>query len=107
MEKSITQAMGVNDKWFEDTNKVVIDLFKSSESDLVSDVLLDSAKDVREDCFGEVTNELSDYEKKLLLTGYLVGLTMARGRMGDINPIEMLFRSFLESRGKEQEEGDE
>ena len=107
MENSITQALGVNDKWFENTNKVVIDLFNNSSSDLISDVLLDSAKDVREGCFGEVGNELSDYEKKLLLTGYLVGIKTAEHKLGGINPLDMLLKSFLESRGKQQEEGDE
>ncbi len=104
-QNSITDALGVNEKWFDTTNKDVIERFKSNDSELISDVLLDSAKDVREGCFGEVTNELSDYEKKLLLTGYLVGLTTARSQLSRINPIEMLIKGFLESR--EKEDGDE
>ena len=45
MSQSITEAIGVNEKWYEELHPKVIEGLKSKE--LVSDVITDLADDVR------------------------------------------------------------
>lgn len=100
MAQSITEAIGVNEKWYEELHPKVIEGLKSKE--LVSDVISELADDVRTECFGEVNNvKLSDYEKKLLLVGYLVGLQRGTFSANPFSFIEHIFG------GQPRQEGDE
>ena len=100
MAQSITEAIGVNEKWYNELHPKVLEGLKSKE--LISDVINELADDVRTECFGEVNNvELSDYEKKLLMVGYLIGLTRGQFSANPFSFIEHLFGA------QPKEEGDE
>lgn len=72
-------AMGIKEEWYDATAKSTLENLKTVE--YLSEALLCSAEDVRAEMFGEVTPPipLSEYERKLILVGYLIGLHRTAG----------------------------
>ena len=57
------------------------------------------ANEIKEGEFGEVDINLSKYEKKLVLLGYLIGLRKVSG----IDPLEMIIGGILRHKGQREE----
>jgi hypothetical protein len=69
---TITEGLGITDESFETSLSIASDSINSN--DLISDAIIETALNVREDELGECNTDLSNYEKKLVLTGFLLGL---------------------------------
>ena len=82
MEKVSSQlhdAMGVKEQWYDEAVERTLENLKVTE--YLSEALLRSAEEVRDEMFGEVTPPipLSEYERKLILVGYMIGLHRTAG----------------------------
>ena len=100
MKDSISEALGVPDNWMETFDDHLKSLYKTSTS--FSDLLLEMSYLIREEEFGENNNKLSQYEKKLLLAGFLVGIskiTKLTERTLPDSLMQMLFKKFKEDQG--------
>lgn len=70
-KETVSGGMGIPDEFFEKALEIVKESISSSSK--VSDLLLSVAKEVREEHLGEIKEELSMYEKKLILSGFISG----------------------------------
>jgi len=98
-KKTLPEALGLSQEWYDETTKRIEKDF-GDITETISDYMVVEANNIREEEFGEVDVKLTNYEMKLVLVGYLIGLE--RVKMN--NPLGALFQHFLESR---EEEGDE
>lgn len=69
-KETITQGLGIEDSWFESKVEDVIKSWKTHE--LVSDALKEIAQDIKDQEF-ETEIPVTEYEKKLVLAGYMAG----------------------------------
>ena len=74
-DTTITSALGLARSAFEQTLDMVLGAWESNES--LGDVLLQIGRDLQDDELGTDV-PLSDYEKKLLLAGWMTGRHQAR-----------------------------
>lgn len=72
-------AMGVKEQWYDEAYERTLENLRTTE--YLSETLLRSAEEVQEEMFGEVTPPipLSEYERKLILVGYIIGLHRTAG----------------------------
>lgn len=71
-KSTITGGLGIPDSFAEKAEDVVLDSLK--KHDTLSDALIQIAKDIREDSLGECDASVSDYEKRLIFAGFVVGI---------------------------------
>lgn len=69
---TITEGLGITDEYFETSLSIASNSINSNN--LISDAMIETALNVREGELGECNTNLSNYEKKLVLTGFLLGL---------------------------------
>ena len=98
-KETLPEALGLSQEWYDETTKRIEKDF-GDITETISDYMVVEANNIREEEFGEVDVKLTNYEMKLVLVGYLIGLE--RVKMN--NPLGALFQHFLESR---EEEGGE
>jgi hypothetical protein len=68
---SITQALKIEDNWYESTCKAIGKIWETRNT--ISDIMEDSAVHVRNSEFGDVSGvELTTYEKKLVMLGFII-----------------------------------
>lgn len=68
--ETISQGLGISNSWFEDKAGRVIEIWK--EHDKVSEALEHLAQEIKDEEF-ETQISVTDYEKKLILAGYVIG----------------------------------
>lgn len=73
---SINRGLGIEDSWFDERIGSVGDDYKEFEK--VDELMTNQITNVRLSELGEVDAKISDYEKKILLTGYLIGVERFR-----------------------------
>jgi hypothetical protein len=95
-EQTITEGLGLSESIFEILKDVCQQRLK--ENNTISDALECIAEDVREEAFGEATARVSDYEKKLILSGYITGLTKMRGQMEELKMMLMMMQFAKETK---------
>ena len=96
-EKStITAGMGLPNDFCESSQDLIIKSMKATN--YLSDGLIEIAKSVREECLGECDIELSEYERKLILVGFIAG-----EMRGGMSMMDMMGK-FLEGLSEEDEE---
>lgn len=92
--ETISQGLGIPNSWFEDKAGRVVEIWK--EHDKVSDALEKLAQEIKDEEF-ETQIPVTDYEKKLILAGYVIGhassviqsqeeMSRIIGRMGFFDP---------------------
>lgn len=68
--ETISQGLGIPNSWFEDKAGRVVEIWK--EHDKVSEALEHLAQEIKDEEF-ETDVLVTDYEKKLILAGYVIG----------------------------------
>lgn len=100
MEKNkstITGGLGIEESFFETAINISENVFGCNET--ISDAMLDAAKEVRNESLGELEGvEITSYEKKLILVGYICGIARTK------NQAEFL--SFLVKKMTEEGRGE-
>ena len=91
---SITGGLGLEEACFEQLKE--ISRKKFSENNTISDALEAIAEDVRDNTLGEANLRVSQYEKKLILAGYISGLIKSEGKMKELKMITSLLLAYFE-----------
>lgn len=68
---TISGGLGLGESFFEKAQDLVIS--KLNAFDTISDALESAAEGIRDEELGESNIRVSDYEKKLILSGYIMG----------------------------------
>lgn len=68
--ETISQGLGIPNSWFEDKAGRIIQIWKEHEK--VSKALESLAQEIKDEEF-ETDIPVTDYEKKLILAGYVIG----------------------------------
>ena len=99
-KETITEGLGIgDDKYFDLTRERVTKKLESLKT--LSDVLEQVAEEVRDEEFGESNFRISQYEKKLMLSGFMVGCVRAEAKMDELKMLlEMLM--LAKSLGKNE-----
>ena len=103
-KETITQGLGIEDSWFDSKVDSIVKIWKEEEK--VSAALEAVAQEIKDDEFGTGI-ELSAYEKKLILAGYVAGQAaiMAENHAKEkLKRLEMLVK-LLGGKGGEGLEG--
>ena len=82
--ETIFQAMGIADDWANECYDFVKTTYEEEKT--ISDVMLKSMTNVRDESLGITADSdipLTDYEKKLVLVGFLIGKQKASHVAGD------------------------
>ena len=77
MSETIFEAMGLTDNWGKMSHDSVEKIFEAEP--LISDVMLKSMANVRDESLGIKPNSdipLTEYERKLVVTGFFIGKFM-------------------------------
>lgn len=69
-KETITEALGLDEKWLEEFTPKATDYW--NQNDRISDALQEIASDIKDEEFG-CNIQLSSYEKKLILAGFILG----------------------------------
>jgi hypothetical protein len=99
-DTTITSALGLPRSAFEQTLDMVLDAWEANES--LSDVLLQIGRDLQDDELG-TSVPLSDYEKKLLLAGWMTGRHQAMASMRP-QPMSSPIGGMIRNLGDEDKE---
>jgi len=77
-QDSITSALGLRDEVWDEIEAIVKKTWENNET--VSDTLIQSGLEVRDLSFGDTGHRpnLSEYEIKIMLVGFMVGVKKAR-----------------------------
>jgi hypothetical protein len=92
-EQTLPEALELTQEWYDNTAKRIEETFGETTKK-ISDFMEIEATNVREEEFGEVDVNITKYERKLVLLGYLIGL-----QRGKEDPMSS-FIQFLLSREK-------
>jgi hypothetical protein len=84
-EDSITGGLGLDEGCFDQLRAIAKKAF--SDNNTISDALEAIAEDVRDESLGETNYRVSEYEKKLILAGYITGLVKSQGRIEEIRQV--------------------
>ena len=77
--QTITGGLGIQEGYFEAAQERVVKKLK--DLDTISDALEAVAEEIRDEEFGESNLRVSDYEKKLILTGFIMGCVRSEAHM--------------------------
>jgi hypothetical protein len=99
MDKNLTlpEALELTQEWYDNTAKRIEDTFGET-TDKISDFIELEANNLRDEEFGEVDVNITKYERKLVLLGYLIGLQRVKSN----DPMSS-FIEFLLNKGKGDE----
>ena len=87
-EDSITGGLGLEEGCFDQLRAIAKKAF--SDNNTISDALEAIAEDVRDESLGETNYRVSEYEKKLILAGYITGLVKSQGRIEELRMVMAL-----------------
>ena len=85
---SITGGLGLDEGCFDQLREIAKKAF--SDNNTISDALEAIAEDVRDESLGETNYRVSEYEKKLILAGYITGLVKSQGRIEELRMVMAL-----------------
>lgn len=85
---SITGGLGLDEGCFDQLRAIAKKAF--SDNNTISDALEAIAEDVRDESLGETNYRVSEYEKKLILAGYITGLVKSQGRIEELRMVMAL-----------------
>ena len=77
--QTVTGGLGLEEAFFEAAKEIVVGKLK--EYDTISEALEAAAEDVRDNELGESNFRVSDYEKKLILSGFIMGCVRTESAM--------------------------
>ena len=77
--QTITGGLGIKEEYFDIAKDRVIKKFK--DLDTISDALESVAEEVRDEEFGDSNFRVSEYEKKLILSGFIMGCVRSEAHM--------------------------
>jgi hypothetical protein len=77
--ETVMGGLGIPDEFATKSDEIVANRMKSN--DKISDLLIDVANDVRQESFGDCDTNLSEYEKKLIFSGFNVGIKIVENSM--------------------------
>jgi len=97
---TISGALGIPDGWFESAVKMIKDNWGNHET--VSDTMEWVAKETRDEELGVVNANLTVYEKKLVMVGFIIAQHM-NVQAAALNPMS-LFLEFLKSQQRNEED---
>jgi hypothetical protein len=80
-ETTITEGLEIPDSFCETAENIISK--NLNEKNSISDVIIAAAKEVREESFGECNVELSEYEKKLFFSGFVLGIRKVENDMNN------------------------
>lgn len=92
---SITGGLGLDEACFDELKDIAQKRFQ--ENSTISDALEAIAEEVRDATLGEANYRVSEYEKKLILSGYITGLVRSEQK---IQELKMLMALTLSTQGK-------
>jgi hypothetical protein len=92
-EQTLPEALQLDQTWYDNTAKRIEETFGET-TEKISDFMEIEANNLRDEEFGEVDVNITKYERKLVLLGYLIGL-----QRGKEDPMSS-FIQFLLSREK-------
>lgn len=78
-KETITGGLGLREEFFKKAQELVLD--KLRNYDTISDALESTAEVLRDEELGESNLRVSDYEKKLILSGFVMGTIRAEAEM--------------------------
>ena len=78
-KETITEALGLKPLWKKEADKLILYLLDNREK--ISDIIEEFALDTKQDEFGDGDYELTSYEKKLILGGFIMGQTLLHRTM--------------------------
>ena len=87
-DDSITGGLGLEEACFDELKTISQKRF--SENQTISDALEAIAEDVRDNTLGEANLRVSQYEKKLILAGYITGLVRSENKIKELKMITSL-----------------
>jgi hypothetical protein len=102
-ETTITEGLQIDDLFCEKVDMIISR--NLNEKNLISEVIIASANEIREESFGECNVELSEYEKKLFFSGFVLGIRKVENDMNNAKN-EMLggiFEKLLKDFGLDNE----
>ncbi len=89
-KSTISGGLGISEDFFEEAKKIVDQNYK--KYDTISDALEAIGEEVRVEALGECNEVLSDYERKLLLAGFLGGAKGTESKLsGVLNAMKVMF----------------
>jgi hypothetical protein len=95
--ETITEGLGIRKGYFEVAQERVIKKLK--DLDTISDALEAVAEEIRDEEFGESNLRVSDYEKKLILSGFIMGCARSEAHMSqELEKIEMMMNLIMMSK---------
>jgi len=96
--ETITGGLGIQDeKYFDAARERVVSKLK--DLDTISEALEAVAEEVRDEEFGESNLRVSDYEKKLILSGFIMGCVRAEAQMSQkLDELKMMFHLMAMSK---------
>lgn len=105
-QSTITQGLGIEDAWFDKKVDEVIQIWKKNT--LVSEALEEICQEVKNEEF-ETQIPVTEYEKKLILIGYMVGQAssiMESERTERLKGVLAMMTKMLEEDSRESTEED-
>jgi S-adenosylmethionine synthetase len=85
--ETITQGLGIEDSWFENKVEDITRIWKKNEK--ISEALEEMAQIIKDEEF-ETVIPVSEYEKKLILAGYVCGQAAGQADQEMTKKMEML-----------------
>jgi len=88
-KSTISGGLGISEEFFTEAQKIVSSNYK--KYDTISDALEAIGEEVRIEALGECNEALSDYERKLLLAGFLGGAKGTEAKLsGVLNAMKLM-----------------
>lgn len=82
-KQTVYEGLGISEDWDAiNERKLKNDL---TDTDTVSDAMESAIRRIRESEFGESSNEVSEYEKKIIYSGWMMHSIMSEARMGSLS----------------------
>jgi len=95
--QTITGGLGLKEGYFDEAKDLVMKKLK--DLDTISDALEAVAEVVRDEELGETNFRVSDYEKKLILSGFIMGCVRSEAEMSHkLDELKMVFHLMMMSK---------
>lgn len=78
-DQTISEALGLSKGFFEKAEAIVKK--KLEDHDTVSAALEEISESIRDEAFGETNLRVSEYEKKLILSGFIAGAVISHSKI--------------------------
>ena len=103
-KQTITEALGLPDSWIEESREKLIEIWNANER--ISDALERIGESIKVEEF-DCEIPLSIYEKKLILSGWILGRETANGEISSkMKFLELLMKGMEAQREEDEEEED-